>query len=269
MALRPWSKFYWADWRADPRLRMCSLSARGLWVEMCGLAHEAEPYGHVLVAGRVPSPDQLASLVGAPLKAVLAALKELDNAGVFSRTDDGVMYCRRMVRNKEREDEGRDAVTRRWANGSPNRVPNRPPNRSPTGEPITPEARSQKPEETPDGVSSAQPADEANDGRKARRKPLREIPADWRPSESGFERARSYGFGDSETERVLQRFRDHWISKAERRADWDASWRTWIDNERDFRRQRTPVGKPDLAEQQERDRAGILAALAPELPARQ
>ena len=105
MALRPWSKFYWSDWRADPRLRMCSLAARGLWVELCGLAHEAEPYGHVLVAGRVPSPEQLASLVGAPLKAVLAALKELDAAEVFSRTDAGVIYSRRMVRDREREEK--------------------------------------------------------------------------------------------------------------------------------------------------------------------
>lgn len=156
MALRPWSKFYWADWRADPRLRMCSLAARGLWVELCGLAHEADPYGHVLVAGCVPSPDQLASLVGAPLNAVLPALKELDEAGVFSRTPEGVIYSRRMVRAKDREEEGRDAVNRRWANSQPNRSPNR----SPINEPITLEARSQNPDSVAIATGGKPPVDD-------------------------------------------------------------------------------------------------------------
>ena len=268
MALRPWSKFYWSDWRADPRLRMCSLAARGLWVELCGLAHEAEPYGHVLVAGRVPSPEQLASLVGAPLKAVLAALKELDAAEVFSRTDAGVIYSRRMVRDREREEKdkangkgGGNPHLKAKHNGGVN-PPDKPPDKAQKRE-----ARSQN--ETPNGVSPAQPADEESDGRKARRKPQREIPADWRPSAEGMEFARSNGFGFAETERIIQRFRDHWISKAERRANWDASWRTWIGNEVKFAGQRgNATPKLDPADQRDLDRRGILAALAPGLPVR-
>ena len=41
----PWMKFYPADWRADPALRMCSLAARGLWMEMLSIMHEADPRG--------------------------------------------------------------------------------------------------------------------------------------------------------------------------------------------------------------------------------
>jgi hypothetical protein len=47
----PWMKFYPADWRSDPMLRLCSLAARGLWAEMICLMHEAEPYGSLLVNG--------------------------------------------------------------------------------------------------------------------------------------------------------------------------------------------------------------------------
>ena len=45
----PWMKFYTADWRSDPALRMCSMAARGLWVEMICLMHEATPYGQLLI----------------------------------------------------------------------------------------------------------------------------------------------------------------------------------------------------------------------------
>ena len=57
---KPWLKFYPADWRADPRLRMCSLAARGLWIELMSYMHEGEPYGHLTIDG-VPPPTTAAS----------------------------------------------------------------------------------------------------------------------------------------------------------------------------------------------------------------
>lgn len=48
----PWMKFYPADWRADPGLRMCSgCCARGMWMEMLCLMHEAMPRGFLKLAG--------------------------------------------------------------------------------------------------------------------------------------------------------------------------------------------------------------------------
>ncbi|HDA7904193.1 TPA: hypothetical protein O5V80_002738, partial [Staphylococcus aureus] len=60
----PWMKFYPSDWRADPMLRLCSMAARGLWVEMLCIMHEATPYGTLLVNGRRLDKKQLAALVG-------------------------------------------------------------------------------------------------------------------------------------------------------------------------------------------------------------
>ena len=51
MSKRPWMKFYPADWRAEPSLRFTSLAARGLWIEMLALMHEATPRGSLLVKG--------------------------------------------------------------------------------------------------------------------------------------------------------------------------------------------------------------------------
>lgn len=96
---KPWMKFYPADWRSDPRLRMCSLAARGLWLELIALMHEAETYGHLLVGGITPSTRQLSSLVSATERELKEHLAELETAGVFSRTDEGIIYSRRMVRD--------------------------------------------------------------------------------------------------------------------------------------------------------------------------
>ncbi len=96
---KPWMKWYPSDWRADPALRMCSLAARGAWVDMIGLMHEATPYGHLLVKGKPVNCRQLASLIGATHQAVQTALDELGAAGVFSRASDGTIVSRRMIRD--------------------------------------------------------------------------------------------------------------------------------------------------------------------------
>lgn len=94
----PWLKFYPTDWRSDPKLRMCGLSARGLWIELISIMHEASPYGHLLVSGLAPTDTQLAVLVGASSDQIPGLVGELEAAGVFSRTREGVIYSRRMTR---------------------------------------------------------------------------------------------------------------------------------------------------------------------------
>jgi hypothetical protein len=108
MSKNPWLKFYPLDWRGDPKLRMCSMAARGLWIEILALMHEATPYGHLLVTGKSPTDMQIAVLAGAPSDQVTELLGELEAHGVFSRTKDSVIYSRRMIR-----DEKRSAVARK------------------------------------------------------------------------------------------------------------------------------------------------------------
>ena len=40
---QPWIKFYPRDWRGDQALRVVSLAARGLWIEMLSIMHEGQP----------------------------------------------------------------------------------------------------------------------------------------------------------------------------------------------------------------------------------
>src|SRR5438046_6777164 len=77
----PWMKFFPTDWRSDPALRMCSIGARGLWMEMLCLMHEAEPYGFLHVNGNALNDYQLASQAGIQLNDVVGFLKELETQG--------------------------------------------------------------------------------------------------------------------------------------------------------------------------------------------
>lgn len=100
---KPWLKFFPADWIGDERLRLCSLAARGLWVDLMCLMHKSDPYGHLLVNGLAPSTKQLSRMLGASATEIHARLKELRDAGVFSLTDFSVIYSRRMVRDAQRQ----------------------------------------------------------------------------------------------------------------------------------------------------------------------
>lgn len=162
----PWLKFYPTDWRSDPALRMCSMAARGLWIEMIALMHEAVPYGHLLVAGRSPTDAQLAVLVGAPSDQIPELLGELDAAGVFSRTREGVIYSRKMTRTAKKA-----AIARKngknGGNPSLSKDRDNPPSDNPPDKggdkPQKPEARSQIREDANASLSLAadhQPIDE-------------------------------------------------------------------------------------------------------------
>src|SRR5690606_6747673 len=102
MSDQPWMKFYPSDWRSDPALRICSLAARGLWIEMLGLMHEADPRGHLLIKSMAPTDAQLAVLVGTTPDQIPDLIGELESAAVFSRTQKGVIYSRRMTKDEKK-----------------------------------------------------------------------------------------------------------------------------------------------------------------------
>ncbi len=82
-------------------------------------------------------------MAGIGVDELSALLVELKSAGVFSHTRKGVIYSRRMVKDANRSEKGRKAVSKRWAqehkNKDKNAIPNRSPNRTPTTQ--KPEAR--------------------------------------------------------------------------------------------------------------------------------
>ena len=141
---QPWFKFYRSDWLGDPLLRSCSRDARAVLVDLICLMEEAEPRGYVLINGRQPSDRELASLCADPCpqsaRKVLASLHELVSKGVLSRSDDGAIFSRRIVKKAKESEQNKQNGIR---GGNPAlKVPVNP---SPV-EPEKPEAKSEQPE---------------------------------------------------------------------------------------------------------------------------
>lgn len=74
----------------------------------------------------------------------------------------------------------------------------------------------------PSGVDAAKPKREAHGSR---------LPGDWQPSSADQGFAAKQGMTPAEIDHQAEQFRDYWAAKAGaggRKADWAATWRTWI-----------------------------------------
>jgi len=106
----PHIQLYPGDWLRD-RISLCSLAAQGLWLRMMYLMHDSERYGYLCVNGKPFTDEAVARGCGTTVDQYLTLLKELDDMAIPSRTEQGVIYCRRMVRDasisKSRSKAGR------------------------------------------------------------------------------------------------------------------------------------------------------------------
>lgn len=234
MASRPWDKFYYSDWRADPALGMCSLAARGLWLEMLALMHEADPRGHLLINGNPPDETQLAALARCPSDQVPVLLAELEKAGVFNRRRDRVIYSRRQVRDEKKRKDGEKAAksgtipgSRRDRQTTGKREEISPPPGVDDGvvdnTPPHPEARSQI-------LESKNPPLSPPKGDKARRTGLPEGFPDLSCQVSAERYWRDRGRTDLDFHTEAEKFRASAKAHGRKYIDWPAAWQTWYAN---------------------------------------
>jgi hypothetical protein len=108
----PWLQFYPSDWLSDS-VAGCSLAAQGLWFRMLFVAHNSQRYGYLEADGRAIPDEQLGRRCGcANVEGYRTLLAELFSAGVPSRTPEGVIYSRRMVRDQQDRDATAQRVRR-------------------------------------------------------------------------------------------------------------------------------------------------------------
>lgn len=97
-----WTKFYWQDWLSDAGLRRCSVSAKGIWMDMLCIAAQHDPIGLVAVNGEGLSVDDIARLAGVDPREAATLIGELERNDVFARDRKGIIYSRRMVRDAKK-----------------------------------------------------------------------------------------------------------------------------------------------------------------------
>jgi hypothetical protein len=79
-----------------------------LWIDLLCIMHVGDPYGHLTISGRGATNKQVGMITGIGEREAERLLAELEEAGVFSRTDAGVIYSRRMIKDKAASDAGRE-----------------------------------------------------------------------------------------------------------------------------------------------------------------
>ncbi len=211
---------------------MCSLAARGLWIELLALMHEAHPYGHLVVRGNVPSTAQIASLARTDADTVAAALAELESHGVFSRDEHGRIVSRRMVRDHAKRERDR---LNGGLGGNPRLKGARGGSTGVDDEGVNPsdsdvdrphdkaEDKTQRPE-----ARGQRKAERASANRGCR------LPAGWKPSDETLAWARNKR-PQLDIAETIERFADYYVAMPGQRGvrlDWDASFRTWVARER-------------------------------------
>jgi len=97
---RPWLKFFPSDWLGDEALARSSLAAQGLWIRLLAVMHQnSAAYGHMPA-----TPDgeavELARMAGCSAEEASRLVAELESRNVLSRSDDGRIFSRRMVRDR-------------------------------------------------------------------------------------------------------------------------------------------------------------------------
>lgn len=109
---QPGFMFYVKDWLADLGLRLCSLGAQGLWINMCCIMWLSKKRGVLQVNGEKLTCKGLAELVGKDEKEVGVYLKELKDNVVLSELEGGNIINRRMYKKAMAEEKKTQAKRR-------------------------------------------------------------------------------------------------------------------------------------------------------------
>src|SRR4051812_48074684 len=98
---QPYFPWFPDDWLSDEKLRLCSLAARGLWIDLLSLMHKCDRRGYLQQANGQPySKEQIARIAGCSAEEAAHLLRELISSGAASANERGVIFSRRMVRDE-------------------------------------------------------------------------------------------------------------------------------------------------------------------------
>ena len=218
MPKRPSFQFYPSDWLRDTALRSCSTGARGLWIDMICYMHEGNPYGHLKVGDKVILVDNLARMVGETLDVVQGWLEELEQAGVYDLTSDGVICSRRMIRDENL----------RNIRASGGKLGGNPALKD-KGKVNLKVVQEDKQIPTPSSSSSSSSSVvETKQSRGTR------LPTDWVPTEEQIQFCKT-SREDLDPKSTADSFRDFWIAQPGAKGlklDWNATWRNWVRTQR-------------------------------------
>lgn len=93
--------FYFGDWRKAPEIRALDLDVRMMWFEMIGFMWESTERGYLTLNQKPVSDFVISKMIGVDITKFNQALNQMVEFNVFSRREDGAIYCRKMVRDEK------------------------------------------------------------------------------------------------------------------------------------------------------------------------
>jgi len=232
----PAFQFYVADWLSDERLRACSVSTRGIWIDVLCFMWKSQD--HKLSV----TPEGLARMAGATIAEVDCFINENLDHGFCDLEIDycpggsvGIEDMQRLhiVSRRFREEEEQRAKWREdWhkrqnkndKNGDSKKTPKNLHSNSDVSSTSTSTSDLEK--NLPSGGKK-----EAGSKKKKRRK---QIPEPFIVTNRMREWFAEKGFVFIDLEVETEKFINHWTAKGEVRADWIATWRNWMINGEGF-----------------------------------
>lgn len=92
------------DWLADEKLRMCSFTTKGVWIELICWMHKSKRKGFLVVNEKTLDKNDIFKLLKCTQQEFDIAWKELVMNGVISQHDDGTYYSKRVVNDVAKSD---------------------------------------------------------------------------------------------------------------------------------------------------------------------
>jgi hypothetical protein len=105
----PSLQFYPMDWLGDVQLRMCSLEARGLWIDLICVMTRTDKYGYLTVKNENIPVSNLSKITGNNVRTINRLLKELILNGVLREDENGRLHSKRMVKDQRLRDVRKEA----------------------------------------------------------------------------------------------------------------------------------------------------------------
>jgi hypothetical protein len=111
---------YWGDWFKALDVQALPRDIRCTWFEMLGRMWESGDRGYFQIAGRAPTDEEGARMLGFGADVLLYQnhIKHLEDCKIFSRNSKGIIYSRRMIKDEkirqERALAGSKGMKKRW-----------------------------------------------------------------------------------------------------------------------------------------------------------
>jgi len=186
-------------------------------MRMLCICAKSDPVGHLIIAGNILDNSDIAKMAGIEKTAADELISELERWGVFSRNGNGQIYSRRMIRDIAKREKMRK-------NGKMGGNPT-----------LCKQKEKEGLDKVHDMTQWKKPESRVHIEKKINKRKC--LPADWKPSDDGFQYASEKGYSTNQITDMAEDFKTYWAEAEGDKAlkkNWNQAWTMWVRNDIKF-----------------------------------